>query len=67
MKTKKEVERSSTCETKVIERGNVHHKETWTIYDEDIVGTSGNARLNETEKFERESYVLLYSHPSFTF
>ena len=52
---------------KVLERGNVHHKETWTIYDKDIVGTSGNARLNETEKFERESYVLLYSHPSFTF
>ncbi|CAL6282878.1 unnamed protein product [Bathycoccus prasinos] len=52
---------------KVLECGNVHHKETWTIYDEDIVGTSGNARLNETEKFERESYVLLYSHPSFTF
>ena len=52
---------------KVLELGNVHNKETWTIYDEDIVGTSGNARLNETEKFERESYVLLYSHPSFTF
>ncbi|CAL6282091.1 unnamed protein product [Bathycoccus prasinos] len=52
---------------KVLELGNVHNKETWTIYDEDIVGTSGNARLDETEKFERESYVLLYSHPSFTF
>jgi hypothetical protein len=52
---------------KAFERGGIHHKETWTTHDMDIVGTSGNARINETEKFERETYLLLYSHPDFTF
>jgi hypothetical protein len=52
---------------KAFERGGIHHKETWTTHDMDMVGTSGNARINETEKFERETYLLLYSHPDFTF
>ena len=45
---------------RTIEKGVV--KETWTTYDENTIGTS-NGRLNETEKFEREAYVLIYSHP----
>ena len=52
---------------KVIEQGGVHLKETWTTHDGNILSTSSNARLNETERFEREAYVLLYSHPDFTF